>query len=143
LRDPSQVASADLWAEEVAARAVQELGIGLDYEWNPDLSTSRVTVPRGLALSFRGSEEECTVKLDLQWAGTGDAKYKNLRKYLQPSCDRAEDALRKGGWRLHRKPSVRIDLVTCEAEMPVSLLKTGYRKAAEAAAGALREMRLD
>lgn len=143
LRDPSQVPSADLWAEEIAARAVQALGTGYDYTWDPDLSTSRVKLPRGLALSFRGSEEDHEVKLSLQWVGTGDAKYENLKKYLPAHCDRAADALKKGGWRLQKKPDVHTDLVTFEARMSVSLLRTEYEKAADAAAHALEEMRLE
>ena len=105
--DPSAVDSAELLAEEIAARCDSPT----PYRWDSERLEAAMSLPGGVELHFVAKETESRVVLEIVWSKTGSEDYKNVQKWLVPRLDAATSALRRNGWSItsqHRDGSQRI-----------------------------------
>ena len=97
LVSPRTVASAELLAEEIAARC------GIDYEWNDEAAAAIMQLPSGLTIRIAGDESDRLVLLRLNWSSSGQQERKQVGKWLAPATERCVGLLRKSGWRIRAR----------------------------------------
>jgi len=95
LRGTSHVDSAELIAEEIAARADSLAG---SYKWTDDALTAEIEIKSGYTIRIVGNESDKKVQLAMSWMHTGDHQFDSVRKYIKPAAEKAASALRRGGW---------------------------------------------
>ena len=122
--EPSTVVSAELLAEEVAARSKRR------YVWDDDQATATMYLPSGLAVSITGNESDRLLRINLNWHSSGSHDRKQVGKWMGPATERSSSILRKGGWRITvqniRPPeSVAIEARLSVASAAASLAKQG------------------
>ena len=93
LSGPERIVSAELLAEEIAARS------GRQYYWDDDRSTALMELPSGTAVRIMGNESERAVVLALDWSNSGQHERKQVGKWMLPAAERCCDLLRKAGWK--------------------------------------------
>ena len=93
--DPMSTRSAELVAEEIAARCPFTRG----YEWNADSLAAMKDQPSGLSLEIRGDE---TLRRIVASMSSGDpgVQGKKFGKRTRPSLDNARDILESYGWEI-------------------------------------------
>lgn len=89
---PENVVSAELIAEELAARAMQR------YEWIPDELAARSTFPTGLQLLLNGDESTQKVELWVKWLHDSKNPHSKVKKWVPAANDKAKSVLRQAGW---------------------------------------------
>jgi len=98
-KKPTQVESAELLAEEIAARS----DFPNNYQWDPDSLKAFTVLASGATVSVRGLEVDRKISVEMRWAETGLEDRRRVRKWIPKACDQASSLLRKAGWK------VRID----------------------------------
>lgn len=141
--DPSSVRSAELWAEEVASRAVTSLGSHAPYQWNPNTSTATVKLVRGVRILVKACESKDRVEATIAWAGTGDEDYRRIKKYMPAKCEKAVSILKKGRWQIQGKINHTSASALCTSSIAVPLLQSGLDNAAAMLSSAITEMRFE
>jgi serine/threonine protein kinase len=94
LREPSNVESAELVAEEIFSRTRHSY----DYKWNSDKLCAFVEFPSGLKISLIGNESEKQVCLKISWSYQGGSKYKILFKRLERVFNDLKRELASAKW---------------------------------------------
>jgi eukaryotic-like serine/threonine-protein kinase len=92
---PSNVLSAELFAEEIFARSNEGARI---YTWDVDRLAGAFEIRTGFRVEIRGDESLKEVCFVCEWMNTGDRQFESVRKYIGPATDSVEAALRAGGW---------------------------------------------
>lgn len=92
--DPSTIRSAQTWAEELVARGF----VNEDYHWNADYRRAEVSRPSGLRIHVYGDDLGECVRLEADWASSGDLEWRKVAKYLPSRVDQFLSRLRTGGW---------------------------------------------
>jgi len=139
-REPGSVQSAELWAEELAARVMAALGTGPPYEWEPDKVMASIRFVSGVDFNIIAHETERKLEAQISWISKGDQDYRTVMKYLPDKCKRAASALQKGGWRLRGKPKVSQDTIFYYAEKRIASLPAQLDSAVGSLAQAIKEL---
>jgi serine/threonine protein kinase len=140
-KEPNLVPSAELWAEELAARvATKRSGQSPGYVWNPDTATASIRFATGIDFHIAGREPNCKVEARISWLSTGDEKHRTVRRYLPSKCERAVAKLKKGGWQFREKPRITQDSAYCCAEIGIFSLQSQADSAAKGLAQAIKEL---
>ena len=82
LVSPKEVVSAELLAEEIAARCDR------DYKWDDETATAIMKLPSGLTIGIAGDESDRLVLLRLNWSSSGQQERKRVGKWLAPATER-------------------------------------------------------
>jgi serine/threonine protein kinase len=91
---PSKVKSAELLAEELAARALA------GYKWNSDILEAHLEVG-GCTLSLRANENSLEVTFKYGWLQSENDQYPSVRKWLPRASDGIKSILESKGWRVN------------------------------------------
>ena len=94
---PSEIVSAELIAEEIAA------GLHREYEWNDDQALAHIRLTSGADIRVRGDESKRRIVLNLHWSAGGRQEWKQVAKWIGPAADRCTKTLRKAGWVIDEK----------------------------------------
>ena len=95
--DPAKVVSAELLAEEIAARSDRI------YEWNDDQTTAVVQLVSGAVIRITGNESDRVVVVNLNWSRSGKQEHKRVGKWMAPAADRCVKELKASGWQIKTK----------------------------------------
>ena len=112
--DPTAVASAELLAEEMAARSRRE------YEWDDDRGTATIDLASGLVIRIAGDESGRVVAVNFNWSSTGEHDRKRVGKWMTGATERCVAALKRAGWRVKTKSVRRPQSIVLEATLSVS-----------------------
>jgi len=135
---PEAVQSAELWADELAARVEGRLGTGKTYIWDQDRGVAVFSFASGVELRVSGDEVGQQVRAWVTWTSRGDQEHRRIGKYLPTKCERALAGLRRGGWRLSDSKR-SMDMVRYEAVMSVGMIRTRIDQATAALVNAAEE----
>ena len=89
---PGEVVSAELVAEELAARGERV------YQWDDDKSMAVIRLVSGLVVRIRGDESERKVVVNLVWDSSGNQEHKRVGKWMEPAGRRCVQVLASSGW---------------------------------------------
>lgn len=92
--DPKNVVSAELLAEELAAR------IDRNYEWDDDQVAAIIHLTSGLEIRIIGDESGRKVSINLNWSSRGRQERKQIDKWMIPAKQHCVKVLRDAGWRI-------------------------------------------
>ena len=92
--DPTDVRSAELLTEEIAARCDVMSG----YEWDADKVQALRVLPTGIQIALATQLETQRIHLQIDWTSTGMEERGNLGKYIAAASKAAADQLRSLGW---------------------------------------------
>jgi serine/threonine protein kinase len=92
--DPSSVSSAELLAEEVAARAEYMRS----YVWNQDRPEAVRQLGSGVVCVVAADSPNERICLTLSWNASGVEQREDIAKYLPRKVDKAVSDLRAAGW---------------------------------------------
>ena len=92
--DPSSAASAELLAEELAARCEFSQG----YSWNENLLAAEKEESSGVRLSVRGDESQRRIVVSMSWGDAGVQGRRNVGKWIGPAMQNAERVLAGADW---------------------------------------------
>ena len=98
VRDPLSPRSAELVAEEIAARCEFSSG----YEWNPNQLSAIKTQPSGVRFEIRGDESARRVIVSISWGDPGVTGRRHLGKWIEPSLESTEEILFSSGWEIEQ-----------------------------------------
>jgi len=138
-RDAKLVESASLWAEEIAARAAEELSAS-QYTWDVDSACAEIQFGTGIDFRVIGNEIQREVEVQISWTSDGTHRYASVKKYLPAKCQRALEGLQKGGWRKHGRQHVAVDGARCCVSRSVLSLQSDPLTASQSVAKAIQEM---
>ncbi|MCK5827918.1 protein kinase [Candidatus Bipolaricaulota bacterium] len=140
LADPRTVRSAELWAEELAARACSRL-TQEEYGWNSDTLTAGLALQRGVTIELMGDESRHSVVLSVDWMVKEGQTPSGIVKYLPGKCQRAEDALRKHGWNIRQAKQRSLYSASFVAHKLVAALIADGDRAVDGICAAANELR--
>jgi len=140
LSDPSSVRSAELWAEELAARACSRF-TKETYGWNTDTLTAGVALQRGVMIELLGDESNHDVVLSVDWRVKEGQDRSGIEKYLPGKCQRAEDALKKHGWIVTQARQRLLHSASFMARKPVAALIADGDRAVDGICAAADQLR--
>lgn len=115
LLSPKKVVSAELLAEEVAARSVDR------YDWNDDLICATVRLPSGLEILITGNESTRHVVVNISWTSSGRQERKHVQKWMGAASDQCVKALHHSGWCIRTHNISPHELVVIVAELAVDV----------------------
>ena len=121
---PDDVSSAELLAEEIAARC------GREYEWDSNSATAIMRLASGLQVSIAGDETGRQVVSSLGWESSGQEERKKVGKWMKAAAQRCDALFRKAGWQVRVRNIRPPDSVTMEATLPVRQASAGLAAAA-------------
>jgi len=105
---PESVKSAELVAEEIAARCE----FASEYIWNDDKCAAIVEKTSGIRLELRGDESKRVIRIFLAWGLPGVRGHEGVGKWIGPAMEAAVAILKKGGWQIeqseYKYASIRI-----------------------------------
>lgn len=90
---PKAVRSAELWAEELAARTNDHV-----YEWDNDKNCATIRVPSNLVVSVQGNESKREVVVGSRWMADGSSKHAKVTKWIKESASQVYGILNPAGW---------------------------------------------
>lgn len=128
LTAPNLVVSAELWAEEIAARACSQFGQG-SYDWDPSGFTATIALPRGVCIELAGDEKKQAVGLRIHWMARDGQDPAGIEKYLPGKCDRAQASLKKHGWRIEHLSQATLYAASFEAFKVIPALRADCARA--------------
>ncbi len=138
VNDPFGVTSAELVAEEVAARSEVMGG----YSWDADQVRAMQVFPTGMQLAVATQLETQSVHLQIDWTSTGTEERGNLDKYIVTASKAAVEQLKSFGWS-HVKEAVQQRTVRLEARLDAFEIRGRLDDVAESidrATGKLRSL---
>lgn len=131
---PSGVVSAELLAEEIAARC------GREYEWDSNRATAMMRLPSGVEASVAGDETGRQVVAKLGWESRGQEERKKVGRWMKSAAERCAALFKKGGWRMGVR-NVRLpNSVTMEATLSVRRAGTNVAAAGKVVAEVAKEL---
>lgn len=90
---PKAVRSAELWAEEIAARISD-----LRYDWDNDKNCATIRIPSNLVITLNGSESKRDINVGIRWVADGSGKHSKVTKWIRESASRVYSILKPLGW---------------------------------------------
>lgn len=135
--DPSSVDSAELWAEELVARAFGVDGYSFDEQ-----SGARAASETGSSLSVKANEVASKLEAELSWSSNGGLHWNNVTKYLPRVRDKALAELRQAGWTSIENKASGYEL-SLRVEAPLVKVKTNPDAFARALSSARAFVRFD
>jgi len=94
LTHPTNVESAELLAEELASRSLDQ-----PYKWSSDELAAHIDLPTGLSLAIKADEHRHEVKAKIEWKDMDrSAHHSKLTKWLPRASEQATSILRKANW---------------------------------------------
>ena len=113
--NPSSVVSAELVAEEIAARCQ----FSSDYAWDNNTLSAIKESESGIRFEIRGDETQKRVFANLTWGDTGVQGKRHLGKWIEPAMENASEILRSSGWRIS-DAGVRYAHILVSASLPTT-----------------------
>lgn len=92
-KSPKSVRSAELWAEELAARTVD-----LPYIWDSDKNCATIRVPSNLVVNVQGNESKREVCVGVRWMHDGSGKHSKVSRWIRDSSSKVYGLLNPAGW---------------------------------------------
>ncbi|MBX3413589.1 MAG: protein kinase [Pirellulales bacterium] len=132
---PERVASAELLAEEIAARAFPNR-----YSWNSDRLQAQCDMA-SIKLVVEANEDLQQVICTFQWLKTGGEHHQNVKKWLPRAKDRALAALRVAGWEV--RGTINTGQISGEGRIGVSKLRGNVEKSAAAVAEVFQALQFE
>ena len=123
-RSPEDVVSAELLAEEIAARC------GRGYEWDGNRATATMQLPSGLKVGIVGDESGRQLVCRLGWESSGQEDRKKVGKWMKSATERCDGLFKKAGWRITAKNVRPPSSVALEATLSVRRASAGLAAAA-------------
>ena len=124
--NPTEVVSAELLAEEIAARSNRV------YEWNDDLATAVIPLVSGAIIRITGNESDRLVGVHVNWSRSGKQEHKQVGKWMAPAADRCVKMLKSAGWKIRTKNVQPPHSMVLEATLTVPLAASNLIKQAGA-----------
>lgn len=134
---PNRVVSAELLAEEIAARSDR------DYSWNEDSGTAIIRLVSGLIVSISGDESRRSVSVNLNWSDSGRQERKNVGKWMAPAADRCKKRLKDSGWRIRACNINPPGSVVLEVTLPVADAATRLKEQTETISRVTEELNFE
>ena len=135
--DPTKVVSAELLAEEIAARC------GKVYKWNDDLTTACVQLVSGSAIRIAGDESGRLVVVKLTWSRSGRQERKQVGKWMVPAANRCVKVLKASGWQIRTKNIQPPQSMVLEATLAVPRAASTLIKQARAISTVAEELNFE
>ena len=135
--DPTKVVSAELLAEEIAARSDRI------YEWNDDLATAVIQLVSGLVIRITGNESDRLVVINLNWSSSGTQERKQVGKWLTPATDRCMKMLWASGWQVITRNIQLPHSMVLEATLAVPLAAGTLKKQASVVSKVAEELNFE
>ena len=132
--NPTEVVSAELLAEEIAARSNRV------YEWNDDLATAVIQLVSGAIIKITGNESDRLVVVHLNWSRSGKQEHKQVGKWMAPAADRCAKMLKSEGWKIRTKNVQPPNSMVLEATLTVPLAASNLIKQAGAVSTVAEEL---
>ena len=132
--NPTEVVSAELLAEEIAARSNRV------YEWNDDLATAVIQLVSGAIIKITGNESDRLVVVHLNWSRSGKQEHKQVGKWMAPAADRCAKMLKSEGWKIRTKNVQPPHSMVLEATLTVPLAASNLIKQAGAVSTVAEEL---
>ena len=114
-RNPAEVVSAELLAEEIAARSDRV------HEWDDERATGVVELVSGAIIKINGNESDRLVVVHLNWSRSGKQEHKKVGKWMAPAADRCVKILKTAGWQIRTLNIQRPQSMVLEATLTVSV----------------------
>lgn len=124
VRDPNDVTSAELLAEELAVRASD----GRDCHWDENKLGCNIQLASGLSINLKPIEFSGSIDMDISYVEKGSAERRNVRKYVDDRRKEATSLLRNAGWQITSEGREAASLRIC-ASISVSSLSTAMDSA--------------
>ena len=112
---PTKVVSAELLAEEIAARSNR------DHQWNDNLASAVIQLVSGAIIKITGNESDRLLVVHLNWSRTGKQEHKKVGKWLAPAADRCVKVLKAAGWKIRARNIQPSQSMALEGTLEVSL----------------------
>ena len=135
--DPNRVVSAELFAEEIAARS------GREYKWNDDKATAIVRLVSGAVIEITGNESERLVVVNLNWSSRGRQERKQVGKWMAPATDRCVKELKASGWQIRIRNIEPSQSMVLEATLAVSRAASTLTKQASVVSTVIEELNFE
>jgi len=132
--DPTTVKSAELLAEEIAARTAMETN--RKYSWDADKNEAKISMLSGVTLDFIPHETKHSIEIVFLWTNIRTRIHKEIRKYLGPRCEQAISLLKKMGWVTSGK-TITMDNAEFSASMPIHQFRNELDKQAKSLAAVI------
>ena len=100
--DPSSPVSAELIAEELAARC----DFSKNYYWNENLLAAEKEESSGVKFAIQGDESLRRVVVSISWGLRGVQGKRHLGKWINPAMEDAKNILVRAGWQVEEVESV-------------------------------------
>lgn len=134
--DPSSTQSAELIAEEVAARC----DFTKHYEWDNNKLAAVKDSPSGIKVELRGDESLRMVLASLSWGDPGVTGKAHLAKWIEPRMATVRDILGSSGWEIETAHS-RYAHISISARLSVEVASSEMDKAVHSLNRALEQLR--
>ena len=132
--NPTKVVSAELLAEEIAARS------GRTYEWNDDLVMAVFQLVSGSVITITGNESDRCVVISLNWSSSGKQERKHVGKWMVPATERCVKRLRASGWRIRTRNIQPPQSMTLKATLNVRSAATTLGQQGEVVSKVVNEL---
>ena len=132
--DPETMVSAELIAEEIAARSER------DYEWNDDNGMAHIRLPSGADIRIAGSETSRRIAIGVNWSASGRQERKKIRKWIRPAGERCAKILKAAGWSITTSNVQRTGSIALEATIRASRAATSLSKQVRASTDLVSEL---
>ena len=124
-KTPDIVKSAELWAEELAARICRS-----SYEWDDNSLKAVLAFPGQLSVELQGSESKQEVSIYLHWVADGPSKHLKVTQWIRIVVPKVSNAFERGGWDVITS-SVGSGTLDIRTTMPVNRIIRDPTKAAK------------
>ncbi|MDD5339324.1 MAG: protein kinase [Dehalococcoidales bacterium] len=122
--NPNAVESAELIAEEIAARC----GFMKDYSWDEDKTMAKKETASGTELCIIGDESHRAVRIDISWGLPGvHGRGEGVGKWIPQHMTTASDILVKGGWKIEEQEN-KWAKTSISGSIETSKIKTSIEK---------------
>lgn len=135
--NPSAVVSAELLAEEIAARS------GRDYDWNDDMAMAVIQLVSGASIRITGNESDRLVVVNLNWNSRGKQERKQVGKWMAPATDRCVKVLKASGWQIRTKNIQPPQSMVLEATLAVTRAATTLKEQAHVVSTVAEELNFE
>ena len=123
--DPSSVVSAELLAEELAARCPYE------YRWDDDRLMAIIELNSGLQVQISGNESLAKIVINSSWSSKGLHERKRVEKWMDSAVERCVSKLKGAGWKMRVRNVQRSQSVVIDATLGISIAASDLTKQAE------------
>ena len=118
--DPRNVMSAELLAEELAARSFNGR-----YKWNDNHLAAVTELASGVIVECIGRENDGEVEVHISWTSGGHHEYKKVGKWVAPALHAAVSQFKKFGWQILDEQIDATYSLRIHARLSVESIRTG------------------